>query len=113
MPKRSVLSAEQRALFRDLARAKAPEDLKTPYTRMTAVIPASAQEVKAARAKLKQSQRLFADWLGVSLQTVQAWEAGRRTPEAVATKVIRYGVTHPHWVHDFAAPTLLNARSTP
>lgn len=107
MPKKKpTIPAEVTAYIRDAAQAKTVEDLKLPWTRVVYVIPASPAEVKAARAKLKQSQSKFADWLGVSVQTVQAWEAGRRLPEAVASKVIRYAAKHPAWVRDFAQPEL-------
>ena len=107
MPKKSVVSKELLAYARDLTRAKKIDDLKLPWTRHIYVLPASPAEVKATRAKLKQSQRDFSDWLGVSVQTVQAWEAGRRVPEAIASKVIRYAARHPEWVKDFAGIELL------
>lgn len=106
MKKKSSLSKLEQEAIRDLAQAKRPEDLKT-FTRLVFVVPASPAEVKAARARLKQSQRQFSDWLGVSVQTVQAWEAGRRSPESVASKVIRYAAGHPDWVREFAQPELL------
>lgn len=107
MPKKSILSKELLAYAKDLTQAKTVADLKLPWSRMVYVVPASPAEVKATRTKLKQSQSKFADWLGVSVQTVQAWEAGRRMPEAVASKVIRYAARHPNWVHEFAEPGLL------
>jgi DNA-binding transcriptional regulator YiaG len=106
MPKKSGLSKLELAYVRDAAQAKTVEDLKLPWTRHIYVLPASPAEVKSTRAKLKQSQRKFSDWLGVSVQTVQAWEAGRRSPEAIASKVIRYAASHPDWVRDFSAPEL-------
>lgn len=106
MPKKNGLSKMEIAYLRDLAQAKKPEDLKLPWTRHIYVLPVSAAEVKATRSKLKQSQRKFSDWLGVSVQTVQAWEAGRRIPEAIASKVIRYAARHPAWVKEFSAPEL-------
>lgn len=106
MPKKNILSKELLAYARDLTRAKKVEDLKLPWTRHIYVLPASPAEVKATRAKLKQSQRVFSDWLGVSVQTVQAWEAGRRAPEAIASKVIRYAAGHPNWVKEFSEPGL-------
>lgn len=36
----------------------------------------NATEVKAIRNKLRVSQRVFADFLGVSVSTVQDWEQG-------------------------------------
>jgi putative transcriptional regulator len=59
------------------------------YTRLELPEPATVQEVKAARKAVHSTQRQFAQTLGVSLETVKAWEAGKRTPEGVATKVLR------------------------
>ena len=108
--RKTTLTKLEIEAIRDLAQAKRPEDLKT-YTRHIFVIPASPAEVKKVRARLKQSQSQFADWLGVSVVTVQAWEAGRRVPEAVASKVIRYGAKHPDWVREFSQPELLGVEA--
>jgi putative transcriptional regulator len=59
------------------------------YTRLDLPKPASITEVKAARRLVHRTQRQFAQALGVSLETVKAWESGKRVPEGVATKVIR------------------------
>ena len=109
MPKKHILTKEQIAYFKDLTQAKTADDVKMPYIRIIVVQPAEPKEVKNARKLLKQSQAQFADWLGVTAQTVQAWEAGRRKPEAIASKVIRYATKHPEWIKDFAAPSLLSA----
>ena len=42
--------------------------------------------VKETRAKLGMSQVLFAQFLGVSARTVQAWEQSLRTPEDIACR---------------------------
>jgi putative transcriptional regulator len=42
--------------------------------------------VKDARAKLRMSQALFAQFLGVSRSAVQAWERGEKTPKAIACR---------------------------
>jgi putative transcriptional regulator len=38
-------------------------------------------DVKEIRHKLRQSQREFAQMIGVSVATLQNWEQGRRKPE--------------------------------
>jgi len=109
MPKAKVESAlteEQRFMYHDLMHAKSSKDLKVKYTRMMKIVPVPSEEVKAARKALKQSQSQLADWLGVSVQTVQAWEAGRRKPEAVVSKVLRYALIHPEWIREFSNPAL-------
>jgi len=65
------------------------------YTRIELPIPADKKEVKAARMAVHKTQRQFAEVIGVSLETVKAWEAGKRTPEGVATKVLRLLLKEP------------------
>lgn len=47
----------------------------------------SAQQVKATRRRLNASQALFAQFLGVSVKTVQAWEQGK-TPSEMAARFL-------------------------
>ena len=59
MPKKkSGLSKRVVAYVRDAAQANKIEDLKLKWTRHIYVLPVSPAEVKATRAKLKQSQRV-------------------------------------------------------
>jgi putative transcriptional regulator len=57
---------------------------KTIYVR-----PAKPAEVKEARKHLEITQQGFADVIGVSLQTIKAWETGIRHPDGPASKIIR------------------------
>ncbi len=45
-----------------------------------------AARVKEVRGLLGLSQSLFADFLGVSVKTVHAWEAGRNVPQGIARR---------------------------
>ncbi len=112
MKKSAILTPELLEAIADLKQAKTVDDLKT-FTRRTFIYTADAIEIKFARAALKQSQAQLADWLGVSTQSVQAWEAGRRRPEAVVSKVIRYALKNPKWIREFADPELLKAPPVP
>ena len=49
----------------------------------------SPVEIAGLRARLKVSQSLFADDLGVSRQTVSNWETGREMPSGPAEKLLR------------------------
>lgn len=42
--------------------------------------------VRATRKLLGASQQIFAQFLGVSVQAVQAWEQGRKEPKDVACR---------------------------
>ena len=59
------------------------------YRKVDLPVPVTGQEVKAARVAIHATQRAFALIVGVSVETVKAWEAGRRLPEGPASKAIR------------------------
>ena len=71
------------------------------YRRFPPHHPASETEVRKARKATVGTQRNFAELLGVSLDTVKAWEAGIRKPEAVASKLIRYLIKKPEFAAEF------------
>ena len=47
-----------------------------------------AAEVRRLRERLKISQPLLAMYLGVSVQTVRAWEQGKKTPSPMACRFL-------------------------
>ena len=49
-----------------------------------------ADEVKSIRTMLGMSQGLFAGFIGVSPKTVEAWEAGRNTPNGPASRILDF-----------------------
>lgn len=48
----------------------------------------SASDIKKLRRKLNFSQKEFASWLNVSLNTVESWEQGVRTPNHAALRLL-------------------------
>lgn len=48
-----------------------------------------AKEVKKIRNSFGFSQSSFADYLGVSKKTVEAWEAGTNRPAGAASRLLR------------------------
>ena len=48
----------------------------------------TASEIKEIRKKAGMTQVLFAKYLGVSLKTVEAWEAGRNQPNGTACRML-------------------------
>ncbi len=51
--------------------------------------PVSAEDVRIIRRNLGLTQRAFADVLGVSLNTVQAWEQGVNAPSGAGQHLLR------------------------
>jgi putative transcriptional regulator len=58
----------------------------------------SIPDVKVIRDKLHVSQVEFAHMIGVSENTIQNWEQGRRKPEGPAVALLRVTASHPHAV---------------
>ena len=48
----------------------------------------TANEIKDIRKNAGMTQILFAKFLGVSLKTVEAWEAGRNHPNGTAYRIL-------------------------
>lgn len=63
--------------------------------------PLTASDIRAVREQVQASQAVFAHYLNVSTKLVQAWEAGRRSPDGPALRLLRIGQAHPELV--FAA----------
>lgn len=57
----------------------------------------SPELAKATRAKLGLSQALFAQFLGVSTSSVQAWERGEKTPKDIACRFMDEIREHPEY----------------
>ena len=57
----------------------------------------TANEIKEIRKKAGMTQVLFAKYLGVSLKTVEAWEAGRNQPNGTASRMLSITKKDPHF----------------
>jgi len=62
----------------------------------------SPAEVKAARKATHLSQSVFASALGVSPMTLRSWEAGRRRPRGIESKVLKAITIEPKFAAVFA-----------
>jgi putative transcriptional regulator len=71
----------------------------------------SPLDVKEIRRKLQQSQREFAQMIGVSLATLQNWEQGRRKPEGPARALLRVAMQNPQAVKEALAVEVDAAKS--
>jgi putative transcriptional regulator len=69
------------------------DDLKTRFTVRTVklkLVPKNytAQMVRGVRQQLRASQAVFAQFLGVSVSTVQDWEQGNKPPRGSACRLM-------------------------
>lgn len=88
------MSSVYESIFAGLNEAieDAQSDKKKLKRRVVAVEPIkdySAGEVRAIRKATGLSQRLFAGYMGVSVKTVEAWEAGTNQPSGAASRILR------------------------
>lgn len=59
--------------------------------RVVSIIPVKtygAKEVQEIRKKTGLSQKLFASYMGVSVKTVESWEAGTNHPSGAASRIL-------------------------
>lgn len=48
-----------------------------------------AENIRSLRNKLNLSQLIFAEAIGVSIKTVEAWESGRNKPQGPALRILQ------------------------
>jgi putative transcriptional regulator len=73
---------------------------KSVVTRIDRIEPDS---VAVVRAKLKLSRAEFARMLGISVNTLQNWEQGRRKPSGAARVLLKIAARHPEAVLEAVA----------
>jgi putative transcriptional regulator len=93
-PKKKRLADELLEGMQDFAEALETSDqVSEQYTARTMKLnlkPAfyTAEEVREIRDMLRVSQPIFAEFLGVSVKTVQAWEQGKNPPVGAAARLM-------------------------
>lgn len=87
-------------LFKELATSVqemvAAERGRSRPHRVTRTSDLLANDVRALRGQFGMSQSKFAALLGISVDTLQNWEQGRRTPDGPAKVVLRVAAKHPN-----------------
>ena len=63
-------------------------DAKTVTISIAPVVSFTPEEIKKIRKNTGLTQVLFAKYIGVSVKTVEAWEAGRNHPEGAACRLL-------------------------
>ena len=63
-------------------------DAETTKITVEPVVRYDASEIKAIRKSTGFTQAIFAQYMGVSVKTVEAWEAGRNHPEGAACRLL-------------------------
>lgn len=68
--------------------AKSKNQLKRNIVEIEPLKEYSAQKIKGIRSSVGMSQKSFAGYLGVSIKTVEAWEAGKNKPSGTACRLL-------------------------
>ena len=84
----SVFDEIKTGLNQAIAFEKGEIKAKTTTLSIAPVEQFTADEIKAIRKNAGLTQTLFAKFLGVSLKTVEAWEAGRNHPNGAACRLL-------------------------
>lgn len=92
--KKELFAELMRSAGEALDHARGKRELRTTVL-PDAPAPMRADDIRALRAELNASQAVFAHYLNVSTQLVQAWEANRRRPEGPALRLLSIGRRDP------------------
>lgn len=63
-------------------------NLRRNYIYIEPVKKYSSNEIKKIRNEVGLTQKLFAGYLGVSVKTIEAWEAGSNRPSGTACRLL-------------------------
>lgn len=74
-------------------------------TRGENIVASVVPDVAKLRAHFRLSQAKFAALLGISVNTLQNWEQGRRRPHGPANVLLRVAEAHPEALLDVASRT--------
>ena len=92
------MDKEMNAFCEDLLEsAKQMKEKKA--ARKTVVV---VSDITRARNKVNMSQPAFAELMGVSVRTLQAWEQGKRNPSGAAKTLLRVAETQPEILRKLA-----------
>ena len=84
----SIYDGIMRGLNEAVEHAEDKRKLRTNSVSIQPLRNFSGAEIKALRLELNLTQVAFADLFGVSIKTVEAWEANRNQPVGPARRII-------------------------
>lgn len=70
-------------------------DAKTTKMTIAPINHYDAKEIKDIRKSAGMTQIIFAEFMGVSVKTVEAWEAGKNKPAGAACRLLELTKTDP------------------
>ena len=88
--KKELFAELMESMHEVLDHARGKRELRTTIL-PSAPAPMTAKQVRDLRERLNASQAIFAHYLNVSTQLVQAWESDRRSPDGAALRLLEVG----------------------
>ncbi|MBC1560110.1 type II toxin-antitoxin system MqsA family antitoxin [Listeria booriae] len=85
----------ERGLKQAVAHANNTKKARTKKIVITELPKYTAAEIKGFRQKIELTQSAFAELLGISTKTVEAWESGRNNPNGSASRLLQLIDTNP------------------
>lgn len=82
-----VYDGIMKGLGEALEHAEGKRTLRTMKASIEPLHDYSAADIKKIRSDLGMTQVFFASFLGVSVKTVEAWEAGKNSPEGPVRRI--------------------------
>ena len=86
---KSLYESLKSSLNEAIEHAEGKREVRTHKITIKPVPTYTAQDVKAIRKKVNMTQTLFAQMLGVSKKTIEAWEAGTNIPNGSAMRLLQ------------------------
>lgn len=90
----------KQGLFEAIEHEQGKGNARCTRVTLTPVKEYNATEIKRFRLANGMTQRVFANFMGVSLKTVEAWEAGRNKPSGAAGRLLSYAQSNPQIISD-------------
>ena len=88
MRRNEIYDSIMRGLQEAVDDAKGKRKLQRRMVSVTPVKTYTANEVKEIRKRTGMPQQLFAEYMGVSDKTVEAWESGRNHPAGSSSRLL-------------------------
>ena len=80
----------QEGLLQAIDYANGKGDANTVTYRIDPVHKLNKEQIRTIRMRAHMTQHVFADYLGVSVKTVESWECGRTHPTGPAYRLINF-----------------------
>lgn len=97
---KSLFESLKASLNEAIEHAEGKKEVRTRKITIKSVPTFTARDIKEIRKNVDMTQTLFAQLLGVSKKTVEAWEAGTNLPNGSAKRLLQLFAENPALAKD-------------